>query len=72
MILSWSVVWKDVSQSLSKPLIVGLDLIFTFNVGTLIITLSFVEVDFPTRFSVKIHFFTPFEEKKWNDYKIVF
>lgn len=53
----------DVSRSLSKRLIVGSVLIFTFNVGTLIITLSYVQVDI-TRFCVNSHIFAPFEEKK--------
>lgn len=46
----------DVSQLLSKPLIVGLVLIFTFNVGTLIITLSYVKVDLLTHFGVENSF----------------
>lgn len=51
------------SQLLSKPPIVGSVLIFTFNVGTLIITSRYTEVDFPTHFSVENHFYT-FEEQK--------
>lgn len=39
-------------------------ILFIFNVGILIITLSYVEVDFQTRFSVKSQFFTPFELEK--------
>lgn len=39
-----------------KPLIVGLFLIFTFNVGTLIITLSYVKVDLLTHSGVKNNF----------------
>ena len=38
-----------VTLQVSKPLIVG-SVLFTFNVGTLIITLSYVEVDFLTRY----------------------
>lgn len=37
---------------------------FTFNVGTLIITLSYAEVDLLTRFSVMRHFFCTFVEEK--------
>lgn len=54
--MSLSVVRTDVSQSLSKPLIVGLVFIFTFNVGTLIITLSHVKVDLLTHFGVENSF----------------
>lgn len=37
---------------------------FTFNVGTLIITLSYGEIAILARFSVKSHFFYTFEEEK--------
>lgn len=37
--------------------------IFTLKVGTVIITSSYLDVDFPTRFSIKHNFFAPLRSK---------
>lgn len=69
--VSRSAVRTAVSQSLSKYQSLWLLAqfpFFTFNVGTLIITLSYVEVGCLTHFSVKRRFFTPLRRESVKYY----